>query len=224
MSPLPGTRKSTDESPCEWRPVVGWAESYEVSEDGRVRSIDREIPHPRGGVHYRKGRMLKPSRDHRGYVQYGLSKNGRLTTKTVHKLVAQAFLEGEGIVRHLDGNKENNHYTNLAYGTYQENTIDSVNHGTHYKASKIACVNGHPYTEETTIYVNGGRWRKCRICVNEQTARWKRRKKERERCAVPTVEDRSPTALRPTARSAGVPGKRLSGTRTTAERGNRESR
>ena len=222
MNRLPGTRRSTDESQVEWRPIPGWEGLYEVSEDGRVRSIDREVLHPRGGVHHRKGRLLKPSKDHKGYIQYGLSKNGKTKSVTVHQLVAKAFLEGEGIVRHLDGDRENNHYTNLAYGTYQENTIDSVNHGTHYKASKTSCANGHPYTDETTIYVNGGRWRKCRVCVNEQTARWRRNRKERERCAVPIAEDRSPTALRPTAKSAGVAGRTSGDTRTTVRRRKQE--
>lgn len=36
----------------EWRPVVGWGHLYEVSNQGRVRSLDRMTPDmaPQGGV------------------------------------------------------------------------------------------------------------------------------------------------------------------------------
>lgn len=50
-----------------------------------------------------------------------------------HTLVALAFYgkrpSDKPVVRHLDGNKYNNHITNLAYGTYKENAQDAVKHG-----------------------------------------------------------------------------------------------
>lgn len=57
----------------------------------------------------------------------------------VHRLIASAFL-GERPnghhVRHLDGNKLNNHLPNIAYGTPTQNKQDSIKHGTWARGSK----------------------------------------------------------------------------------------
>lgn len=79
----------------EWRPVVGYEGHYEVSRDGRVKSLPRESPSPskwfkrsvRTG-----GTVLKPTLvgyDKRPRVN--LSKNGRKAGWPVDKLVAAAF-------------------------------------------------------------------------------------------------------------------------------------
>lgn len=51
----------------------------------------------------------------------------------VHKLVAFAFLESrpsdQHEIRHLDGDKNNNHVSNLAWGTRKENAADREAHG-----------------------------------------------------------------------------------------------
>ena len=163
----------------EWRTIPGWEGLYEVSEDGQVRSLERLISHPRGGVHRRRARVLKGATDRKGYRYYSLSRDGSTRHYGAHVLVAKAFLDGDGsVVRHRDGNQMNNHPTNLAYGTYSDNTMDSVQHGTHARAARRECVNGHPYTDETTLRVGPrGRWRKCRICVNSQRRAWKQRKR-----------------------------------------------
>ena len=62
-----------------------------------------------------------------------LSKHGISYTRTVHKLVAEAFLgkrEKDKVVRHLDGNAKNNLVENLAYGTQKENMADALRHNT----------------------------------------------------------------------------------------------
>ena len=78
-------------------------------------------------------RKLRPSRDAKGYL--GLTICGRKKSKKrVHRLVAQAFHpnpDGKPCVRHLDGNPENNHANNLAWGTYSENEQDKHQHGTY---------------------------------------------------------------------------------------------
>lgn len=89
-----------------------------VTEDGRVFSSksNRWLAQTLAGT------------DRRPYVYTGKTK------KCVHQLVALAFYgerpEGKE-VRHLDGNKLNNHKDNLRYGTRSENQLDSVNHGSH---------------------------------------------------------------------------------------------
>lgn len=98
-----------------WRPVAEW-EDYEVSNCGRVR---------------RNGRLLK-SFLIGGYPAFNVvGPGGARRSLRVHREVMRAFRpEGEGLVRHLDGNPTNNHLSNLAWGTHLENEADKKLHGT----------------------------------------------------------------------------------------------
>lgn len=122
----------------EWRPVRGWADLYEVSSLGNVRSLDRErmVEGRRGVLYLRRyrGRILKQSRNKGGYPSIGLHRDGVQTTKDVHPLVAEAFHGPcpEGMeVAHLDGDRTNNRIGNLAFKTHAENEADKRQHGTH---------------------------------------------------------------------------------------------
>jgi hypothetical protein len=87
---------------------------YEVSEYGHLR---------------RKGKVRKPYLQADGYLVYCLMGH---KTRKVHQLVLEAFVgpkpEG-GVCRHLDGNRTNNHITNLRWGTRSENSKDRWDHG-----------------------------------------------------------------------------------------------
>lgn len=84
----------------EWRAVVGWEGLYEVSNHGRVRSLDRVV----NGVRV-KGRLMKPYRDRPKYshmiiqLSRGTGKVGA-AFPLVHKLVLEAFVgpRPEGMV------------------------------------------------------------------------------------------------------------------------------
>lgn len=122
-----------------WRPVVGHAE-YEVSDLGRVRSLDRSWQQrSRGGTfytHMKRGQLLRPGIASNGYPTVAL---GRGNTRTVHSLVADAFLgcAPEGCeVRHKDGNRKNPCLDNLEYGTRTDNINDAVKHGTWMSAER----------------------------------------------------------------------------------------
>ena len=111
----------SSESPkTEWRKVNGF-DSYEVSEDGRVRSLDRFTEHIRSGKTIRsfhKGRLIKPGEGASKHLFVNLSENGKRKTKAVHVLVAEAFLDnpkGFTDVRHKDGNTANNNASNLEW-------------------------------------------------------------------------------------------------------------
>lgn len=154
----------------EWRPVVGYEGIYEVSPAGQVRSVPR-----RGKT---RGMILKPKprKQRSGHLLLNLRRDGVMKTKTVHRIVAAAFLGPcpDGLqVRHVDGDPTNNAVTNLAYGTSSENRLDSVRHGTHNHARKTTCKNGHPFDG------HNGRNRTCSICQKRtQNASYQRRKKE----------------------------------------------
>lgn len=120
-----------------WLPVVGFP-NYMVSDLGRVRSLDHEVwGGPRAGFYTKPGRLLKPGIASNGYPTVAL---GRGNTRTVHSLVAGAFIEPcpEGMeVRHKDGNRKNPRLANLEYGTRSENTKDAFRHGTRCQADYV---------------------------------------------------------------------------------------
>jgi hypothetical protein len=146
----------------EWRVVPGF-ERYKVSNTGFVKSFTRD----------ERGIDLTFFYDRRGYPTVRLySGPGKKRSISVHRVVSAAFLgEPTGpVVRHLDDDKLNNNVSNLAYGTYSQNTIDSVVNGGHYSASKTHCIRGHEFTEENTRR-DKSNGRQCRACCNERARR-----------------------------------------------------
>ena len=114
-----------------WRVIPGYEGYYEVSSEGRVRSVPRTLPDGR----QRKGKLLKQSTTKgNGRLKVTLAKDGRSTNVKVHQLVAQAFLgaapDGKTLVLHSDGNHLNNRAANLRWGNYSDNVRDSIKHGT----------------------------------------------------------------------------------------------
>lgn len=108
----------------EWKAVKGYEGLYEVSSLGRVRTIERVVIRSNGSPIPVRARILKPTPNIRfGYLYVAMySENGR-TSKSVHRLVANAFLgsqEGRE-VNHIDGDKSNNALANLEYVTSAEN-------------------------------------------------------------------------------------------------------
>lgn len=156
----------------EWKPVVGWEDLYEVSSHGGIRSLERRIISSTGADYIRPGRTLKPNlRSNTGYPLTVLHRGGRGVTKTVHRLVAEAFLPNPDnlpVVRHLDDDRSNNRVSNLAWGTAWDNSQDAVRNGrtTLGRRFRTHCPSGHEYTEENS-YINPQNRRACRTCQRE---------------------------------------------------------
>jgi hypothetical protein len=117
-----------------WKDVAGYEGLYQVSNLGRVRSLDRVVPDSRGWTRKIKGRILKTQNTgNNKYWMLILSKEGIHETFTVHKLVASAFLgpcpKGMEILHGVEG-KEVNTPSNLRYGTRSENAFDRLRDGT----------------------------------------------------------------------------------------------
>lgn len=112
--------------PEEWRPVVGWEGLYEVSNLGRVRSLDREyIPKDRTTSSPLQGRMLITYKFHAyGYLGVGLSRDGKPRRRYVHTLVLEAFVgpRPPGMYcNHIDADPTNNRVSNLEWCTQKQN-------------------------------------------------------------------------------------------------------
>lgn len=147
-----------------WREVPGYEGAYQVSDEGRVRSLDRVTSN--GSP--RRGRILKPGRLTGGHLAVALSSASSVQQFRVHQLVMLAFI-GErppGMeIRHLDGVKTNNRLDNLTYGTRSENILDRVRHGEHNNANKTHCKRGHPLSGSNLNVIPRGS-RECKSCRN----------------------------------------------------------
>lgn len=126
------------------------------------------FPNPlTGGTSTRRGKVLSPCKSNEnGYFRVYIE--GRRVA--VHRLVATAFHGpqpvGKPIIRHLDGNPDNNSESNLQWGTHSENEEDKLRHGRNYYRNKTHCPKGHEYTEKNTRITKTptGYGRFCREC------------------------------------------------------------
>lgn len=114
-----------------WVQIPEFEGRYEVSDFGRVRSVDREVQTSNGQVRRYKGMLLSPGRQNDfGHVTVMLGRDGG--SRCVHELVLLAFVgppkEGQEC-RHLDGDGSNNKLENLCWGSKSENAKDCTRLG-----------------------------------------------------------------------------------------------
>ncbi len=117
-----------------WKDIKGYEGLYQVSNYGRVKSLARVVKSRWGTDKPLTERPVREIVDSLGYSRLSLSKGGVVKAHKIHRLVAEAFLQGEGHINHIDGNKQNNHVSNLEFCTQQENNIHA--HETGLKPSK----------------------------------------------------------------------------------------
>lgn len=114
-----------------WKPIAGHEGAYEVSDQGRVRSLDRHvICGQNGATRLVRGRVMRPSvKGPGGYLVLNI---GRGNLRHVAHLVAEAFIgpRPAGMdVCHLDCDPTNNAASNLRYDTRTGNMADTVTAG-----------------------------------------------------------------------------------------------
>ncbi len=139
-----------------WKPVVGWEYSHEVSNMGKVRSLDRTTIQ---GVNI-KGRILRPFKQKvvsgingNPYLMLQLNCDGKSKTYPVHRLVAMAFIPNDNPsekteVNHLDENRSNNRADNLEWCSHSDN----INYGS--RNQRQSCNN--PLRREVDQYTLDG--------------------------------------------------------------------
>lgn len=122
-----------------WKPIKGYERLYEISNYGNVRSLDRYIICGKG-KRLIKGKILKLriGRDNRIYIN--LHKNDTDISYSVHRLVAETFLDNPNNypqVNHKDENPQNNSVYNLEWCTASYN----INYGTAIQRAKEKLIN-----------------------------------------------------------------------------------
>jgi len=93
----------------KWKKILQ-SNNYEISDNGNFRN--------------KKDRLLKLNVNARGYLYCNISTKGKVTKVKIHILVAKCFvdnIQNKETVNHIDGNKLNNHYSNLEWLTRKEN-------------------------------------------------------------------------------------------------------
>ena len=132
-----------------WKDIFGFEGFYQVSDKGRVRSLDRKVwKKNHNAFNSIKGRMLKPY-ESTGYWKVMLKSGDRRRRVNVHRLVAEEFLpnpEKLEYVNHKDENKKNNNLENLEWCTQKYN----VYYGKNSKIRPIVATN--IFTGEQTRY------------------------------------------------------------------------
>lgn len=111
-----------------WKDIAGYEGYYQVSNLGRVKSLDRLIAYTNSnGVtrqHPVEEKIIAQKTDRKGYPRVSLKKDKERKSCLVHRLVAQAFIENPDnlpFVNHKDENRGNSNATNLEWCTQKYN-------------------------------------------------------------------------------------------------------
>ena len=135
-----------------WKDIEGYEGLYQVSNLGRVKSLNRDHQaNSRWGKTMKrviKEKLLKEDKTGR-YLRVSLSKNGIKQRFSINRLVAQAFIpniKNKPQVNHKDGNRDNNQVENLEWCTAKENMqharsnnlITNIPIGENHPSSKLS--------------------------------------------------------------------------------------
>lgn len=107
-----------------WKDLPGYEGLYMVSDLGHVYSFPSIGKGKNGSPLTKRARILKPFAHRQGYQCVRLFINKTKKTVKIHRLVAITFLpnpDNKAEVNHIDGNKSNNHLTNLEWATRHQN-------------------------------------------------------------------------------------------------------
>jgi len=115
----------------KWKDIEGYEGIYQVSNTGKVISLDRIVLRNNKFPIRQKGKEISQGK-RSGYKVVQLQKNDIRKGFQVHRLVAQTFIpnpQNKPQVNHIDGNKLNNNVDNLEWTTPSENIIHALDNG-----------------------------------------------------------------------------------------------
>ena len=158
----------------EWRPIEGYEGLYEVSNTGRVRSLDKYDSMNR----FLRGRILRLFTDGLGYLRAQLYSNSKRKSFLVHRLVAQAFIPNPDNlpqVNHRDENPSNDNVDNLEWcdGKY------NVNYGTRIDRIRDIRLKNGTYTGLSKEEYRKKRYQEKKDKINERRREYYRENREK---------------------------------------------
>ena len=158
----------------EWRSVPGYEGLYEVSNTGRVRSLDKYDSMNR----FLRGRILRLFTDGLGYLRAQLYSNSKRKSFLVHRLVAQAFIPNPDNlpqVNHRDENPSNDNVDNLEWcdGKY------NVNYGTRIDRIRDIRLKNGTYTGLSKEEYRKKRYQEKKDKINERRREYYRENREK---------------------------------------------
>lgn len=115
-----------------WVDIKGYENHYQISNEGRVRSLDRKVRYSNGKLANHDGRILENELTDNGYLRVTLSKNNSQRRFLVHRLVGKHFianLENKPEINHINGITTDNKINNLEWCTKSENAIHAYKTG-----------------------------------------------------------------------------------------------
>ena len=128
-----------------WKDIKDYEGLYQVSNLGRVRSLDRDTVFKDGRTRHFYGCIRSAGyNSSTGYKSVTLNKNGKKHSRDVHRLVAETFIQNPNnlqCVDHINGNKTDNRAENLRWCTQRENILYSIENGTFDIEKRIKVIN-----------------------------------------------------------------------------------
>ena len=115
-----------------WKDIPNYEGVYQVSNLGRIRSLDRYVTRGKSGF-FKEGQIQKLQNNGNGYLYKQLKYKGNYKNFYIHRLVLMVFVgkRPDGmVICHKDGDITNNELSNLRYDTPLENNIDQFRHET----------------------------------------------------------------------------------------------
>lgn len=140
-----------------WKDIKGYEGLYQVSNLGRVKSLDRYVAHKNNSIRFIESKIKNQTVNQSGYLVTHLCKNSKSSSFLVHRLVAQTFIHNPNNlpeVNHKDEVKTNNcvdnlewcdHYYNSNYGTRTERLRPHLNK-VRKKSNDVLSKTVHQYT------------------------------------------------------------------------------
>lgn len=115
-----------------WKDIKGFEGMYQISNLGRVKSLDRAVKQRNDSFQIKKGLLIKQTKNHKGYPLTCIRKDNKTYAKSTHRLVAETFMpnpDNKEQINHIDGIKTNNHVDNLEWMTGKENIKHAIDNG-----------------------------------------------------------------------------------------------